>query len=395
MVTESLKFRNIYLSVIIFLISDMLLLFFPELKAWHISWLIKAPVVLYYSYVFFKESSKFQKIALSVLSGFFFISQSIFYFLEKTDKNYFMENMRFFMWYIFLLIMFSLFFKTLKNNANPKHLKHQNKLAFIIIAFICIFILIGFIFEVEVFKTYGQVRWGYRGVIRKSATLSYIFIILLFFSYYKFIIKTNKPLYWFVILFCALLSGTKTIYAFIALLFCYHVFYRKLYLKKAFYLSLITLSALLIVFNGFFLAKTKFIWGIFYELYLEKGFLYSLSSIRSEIFVDASKTYFDEWHIHNYLIGGRLDDSSFEMALFDLFSFFGLIGTLLYLYYLKRVFLDRFINTSGSKGRFIIGSFALAAFFTGQFFTNSTVILFVWFFLLIFKLNFDAKSAIK
>jgi len=113
---DPLKFQYVYISVIIFLISDLLILFFPELKAFYISWIIKGSVVLYYSHVFFKESDKLQKIIFSALCCFFLISQSIFYYLEKLDTFHFINNTRFFVWYMFLLIISSLFFKTLKRN---------------------------------------------------------------------------------------------------------------------------------------------------------------------------------------------------------------------------------------------------------------------------------------
>jgi len=192
-----------------------------------------------------------------------------------------------------------------------------------------------------------------------------------------------------------MLSGTKTVYAFVILLFCYHVFSKKLYAKKTFWLPALTVSFLLIIFKDIVLAKTKFLWGLFYDLYQGQGFLYSFTSFRNEIFADVSKLYFEKWQIYNYVIGGRLGIRSFEMALFDLFSFFGCLGTLIYLYYLRRYFLKQFLKTTGPLGIFIVSTLALAAFFTGQFFVNSTVILTVWFFLIVFKLNFDEKQRVK
>lgn len=393
--TKFLQFRYLYVSVIIFLCSDMLILFFPELKALYISWYLKGAIILYYAYVFVMESNKIQKIILGMLSLFFIVSQTILYASNSLDAFQCTQNSRLFVLYMFLLVLYSLFFKACNQNYSIRANPRFNRWTYGIVIAICVSMVVGLIWGIPIFKTYGAGRWGFKGLIIKSVTLSYILMLFLFFGYYQFVVKTRNSLYFLGILFCALLSGTKTVYISIILLFLYHIWHKKLFLKKNFWITNSIGIIILVAFNDFLLSKTKFVWGLFYELYQEKGFLASLTSFRSDILMNGLETYTERWNAYNYLIGGPLGINSFEMAFFDLLSFFGVIGSMLYLYYLQTFFLSRFLRTTKSAGAFIILSLGLAAFFTGQFFTNSTVILLIWFFLIIFKLNFRAESRIE
>src|SRR5690554_797634 len=69
-------------------------------------------------------------------------------------------------------------------NKHPLITKHR-KLFFLTFEYLLIFngilILLGFIFEISIFKSYSYGRWGYNGLFINSSSSSYIYAVALFY----------------------------------------------------------------------------------------------------------------------------------------------------------------------------------------------------------------------
>lgn len=375
-------------TVLIFLLSDALLVILPTLISSNISFFLKGSVLLYYIVIAIHNLNIKEWLLLGLFVTIFGISQSYLLCTGLLELDGLIANLRFFIWYFFCLTLFFLHRKIYVSFQDFKSIKLLNKFAQWSIAVICISILIGFIFELKLFWTYNGFRWGYKGVLSKSVTASYFFIISLNYLYYSFVIQKGRYFFFFLTLFCSLLCGTKTIYAFLLLLLVFHIIKEKKYKLRSFWYFSLIFSGLLLFLRRQIVEKTKFIWGIFYELYLDKGFFYSITSFRSEMLLDSLVFYDSNWSWLNYLFGGRLLDIKYvEMSFFDLFYFFGALGFMLFLYTLLNYMVIPFLKKTQINGLFIITSIFMASFFTGQFFINSTVLILFFYYLLVIRLN--------
>jgi hypothetical protein len=391
-----LKFRYIYLSLVIFLISDLLLVIFPKLNNFNVSTILKGSVLAFFCVLAYKTLNKK---ALALLFSFiviFFTSQLYLLIYEKINISGVITNLQFFVWYLFALTLMLMHNIQSKNSYEINTIRVFNNIAIVIISVICFTIIIGFLFDVKAFWSYKGERWGFKGVLSKSVTASYFFIFVLSYLYYKEIVIKRRFVVFLSVLFCALLCGTKTIYFFIILLFIFHFIKEKKYTSKWFWVILSLLLIAIYFFRKLLLQKTEFIWIEFYKAFIEKGFIYSFTSFRSEMLKEGIQYYTLKWDWINYLIGGRLTEIKyFEMTFFDLFYFFGIFGFLLFLFVLVRYFVNPFLKETKNLGLFIVISVFLASFFTGQFFINSTVIMIMFFFITLIQINFQLNEQNK
>lgn len=375
-------------SVIIFLLSDALSVLFPTFLEFKISYFLKGSVFFFYLVLAIRILSIKNLFLTSFFVIIFATSQSYLFYVNKINFIGLIDNLRFFIWYFFGVILIFLFNKNDLDSIALNLLEKLNKVALLIITIVCISVLIGFIFNLEVLESYDGSRWGYKGILSKSITTSYFFIISLNYLYYDAVILKKKNFFFTLVLLCSLLTGTKSIYLFLLLLLFFDIISQKRYKLKSFWFVFITIVFLMVVFREKILKMTDFVTGLFYRLYQEKGLMYSLTSYRSEMLIDGINYYRSQWNWVNYLIGGRLIEIRyFEMSFFDLFYFFGSIGFLLFLYILIKHLIIPFFKKTAISGLFIICSVLLVAFFSGQFFNNSTVIILFFYFLLLIRLN--------
>lgn len=303
---------------------------------------------------------------VSYLFILFLISQSYIYSFLDYEKDFFLENIRWFVLYMFPLLL------CLKIDGFFKEDKRKRFLSFlvyeIIISIVIFSTFIGFFFKTPYFETYLGDRFGYMGVLNKSATASFFYIAAIIFTYHH-----NKVLFVFSVI-ASLLVGTKSIMLFLILLLFYHIFsYKK---NNRVILLIITLF---MFFYKKILIITKPFWSLHYDFYKKEGLITSLSSFRNNIFKKLSKEYIEYWDTFNYFFGGKVFVGKlFEMSIFDLVSFFGLIGSVFYLYtYVKYM---SFSSKSYKKYYiFSICSILMISCFSGQFFLNSSIVIYLVF----------------
>tara|TARA_B110000091_G_scaffold214062_1_gene265623 strand:+ start:6379 stop:7536 length:1158 start_codon:yes stop_codon:yes gene_type:complete len=265
--------------------------------------------------------------------------------------------------YLFPILLFT-YYNKLKLSSNAFYRLMQVFELIIIIN--GIFILLGFIFDIQIFRTYSGSRFGYNGLLITSATSSYFYIISLLYYLIKkkeFFIYTPKV--YFLIL-TALLVGTRSIYLSVfCILFYYFIFYSKTKYKN--------LGFLTILLCGFYsIYFTLFKWEIFNKILERESLITAVLSYRDKLLLDKMIPFIQEnWTIGNYFFGGINDPHTrSQLALFDLFYFFGLTGMLLYLWsyltnYLKFDFKKNII--------FSLLLLGIIVFISGNFFFNASI----------------------
>lgn len=267
---------------------------------------------------------------------------------------------------IFLFIYF---------NKYPLTEKSQN-LLFRTFEYLLIFngilILLGFIFEISLFRSYRFGRWGFNGLFINTSTSSYIYAIALF--YFLLDLKESFLKSWktILIIICCLLTGTKIVYiALFGSLLVYLLGYTNLNRKHRNALLVSLLVGILFLGYIFF-----FRLGIFNEIRQEQGLLSAILSFRDDLFMKETIPYIQEnWRWPNYLFGGisNLVTRS-QMGFIDIFLFWGFIGGLLYLFTFYKTFVP---NILVKNAVYIIFILALMVFLAGNFFENASVAIYL------------------
>lgn len=288
------------------------------------------------------------------------------------------ELLRYFLLYLFPLVyikFLEVFPAEIKISQSKLNQLETFFLLILTINTICIFS--GLLFEIPFFKTYSKSRWGYMGLMPRSITASYFYIISIIFLYTKATIKGNLKFKFllFITIIGAILIGTKSIYLFLALLLGYHIVSKKYYKLKSFYASIVGVSLILFVFYDFIIKNViQRYFSVLYNLYEEKGWLTAAASFRDEIFKENLAFYIEKWNLVNYIFGGRIFESAlFENSIIDLIIFFGVGGSVLYLHFLyKKLILGKNIFIQINL-MFIL----LISILAGQFFSNISAMAYI------------------
>ena len=360
---------------IVFILDILNKFDFAEETPWvYLIKFIKSVFYIFFLGIVLKQfQENYLKIGLSILLLFFISSQfSLFIRGVSLEKDWIL-NFRFLILLFFPLLFSSYVFliPPIQSNSLLK------KVFFGIIFLIVISIIIGFLLEIKVFKTYVN-RFGYLGLMPKSITATYFYISALSFLYHSYIIDKVTKLKWlfFGVLFSSLLVGTKAIYLFLLLLFGYHFFRFKWYRKSFLYLPVILISIGLYFFKDVLYIQGKLYFKDIFLLYESKGLLASLTSLRDEILITNFNKYNEVWEWFNYLIGGKVYSFMlYENSVLDLYSFFGILGLILYLWLLYKN-LKKMISTRNSFACFFLVSVFIISILAGQFFFNTSAVLY-------------------
>lgn len=339
---------------------------------------IKLFVVVVMSVVLFERKIVQPLYGVLLLGGIALLGQLILQYHGAAIS--WMELFRIWMLYGGGIVM-AFFFQSLYLACTPRSFDLVLRLTQGVICVVCLSIIIGFIFDITLFKTYrGGLRFGYTGLLHKSVAATYFFIGSICLSYYYTYLQQKWSSWFFcLILICSFLVGTKGIYLFNGLLFLYTCWNQQWYKKRAFYggIALVGLGITFLVHGV--IGKNSTTVQVFSSIYKEHGMLTALMSFRNEMLVDKGRAYFEQWDIGNYFFGGKLPELGlFEMSLFDLYSFFGGFGLIyvLFLYYKSSVILY-----VGNKAKqyiyFCYLSVLIISIFAGQLFVNFSSLFFI------------------
>lgn len=258
-----------------------------------------------------------------------------------------------------------LFFNYLILSNNKKSLSSIFAGVFI---FYCLTILIAFIFQIDYLKTYYGERFGYMPFFSSQNEFSFIIIATIIYFYKIYLNTPSKINLLFIImaLISSLLVGTKVLYVFV-LIFIAYLILKKFNFKI---LALITGFALILLFFfrnhlfNFLYTYNK----VLMDVYSEHGLINFISSLRYEFLEDRLECQFLTMDSYNYLFGGINMKCITEMSLIDILLTFGLLGSLLYFYLLRRFILLKL--DLDIFGYYAVTIITLLSFLSGYFFEN-------------------------
>jgi hypothetical protein len=280
-------------------------------------------------------------IAITILTVTFILGQISLRSNISQPLNFFL-NIEYLVKYLYLPITI-LLFSSLKNE-----IEYVKKIiCFIELIFLVnsIFILIGYSFEVNLFKTYGENRFGYIGVFSRSGQTSFFFIMFILFYYHRLMDKITKVDVFKLVFYISLslLLGTKRIYFFLILLSLHYFVIHRGFKKRMTYWFIALAAFLAIFLKHRVIDAFNKVFDLFQQIYYNSGFISSLTSFRSDLFYNTINEFvLKNWSFTNYIFGGP----SFQnyifitgMDFFDLYLFFGLAGLFVY-FNLFKILLD-------------------------------------------------------
>lgn len=221
------------------------------------------------------------------------------------------------------------------NNFNFLDFNYLEKvvMAFIIINFTCI--LIGYFYDYNLFKTY-MTRFGYNGIFKSTSEASYFYMVT-FILYLNKKQSVKQHFLLALIIVSSLMVGSKTLYFFLLTSSIYLIIVlvtRRINIKP---LVLFSFVFGILSIAGTFIMKYILPFNHkLYSLYQEEGFITLFFSLRDKLLIDAIEVIEQHYSLVNYLFGGMaFVPKTTEMGIMDLFITFGIIGIIIYLYFLK------------------------------------------------------------
>ncbi len=228
-------------------------------------------------------------------------------------------------------------------------------------------VLCGYMFKINFFEAYysKEYRFGYNGVFLAPNESSYIFMSMVSLFYYRAIYENKSKVILILSILASLITGMKAVYLFLILLLLFHAIN---HMKKKYLFILISFSILLFGYLIRYLQSDEFksLIALFIRLYEEKGLLHMLLTGRDDLLINESPLVFKKWTFINYLTGGvNIKIYSIEMDFFDLLLFFGLLGSILYVFIFFQTFINGLLKHAFAK--FFIFSILALSFFGGHF----------------------------
>jgi len=379
------KYWNLFgpsLLVIIFYFSEAIskAFIFYEGHKWALPRYIKLSIlILLAAYLLFKNTKAL--IGPVVLSLIFIIGQL---FLDDAWQNQIIVSFSKYLFPVFLFLFFN-------NYQFPQQAKKNLIKAFdFILIFNSCLILLGFILEVALFKTYSGHRFGYNGLFLASSTGSYAYSLAILGYLFRFKNKFFANYKSLLILSAGLLIGTKSFYMalFVALL-SFIIFYSGSTLKQKRTLFLGSVGLVATLFYYFF-----YVSGEFNSIRNEKGLVDAILSFRNTLLTDQLLPFIGQnWSVPNYLFGGITDlNTRSQMAFIDVFYFWGILGGIFYLY----IYFKSYLKVKISRPEIYYFPIILViAFLGGNFFFNASTAIYLLIFREIIHLQNNIKKPVQ
>ncbi|MFK7747173.1 MAG: hypothetical protein AB8B65_02155 [Kordia sp.] len=244
-------------------------------------------------------------------------------------------------YYFLKLIFFFLLLLALKD-FKKEHLEKTINALFLIAQINLIFIVIGFLFKIDIFKSYPYtIRFGFNGIISEPGISSYFYMLLAIIAYLKYVYKKGSLVNLLFMCIGVFFLGTKSGLLFLAIIAFIHIL---ILLKKNVY-RISFVAALIISFvvlkdKIISLAINSFSFGPY--IYEKHGLITFITSKRDLLLEDAIVYMKQNWNVGNYLIGGMdLKAHRVEFEFVDIFMFLGIIGLFVHILMLKKVFFHK------------------------------------------------------
>lgn len=252
----------------------------------------------------------FLLVKIRTIEKILFLSSIGFLLIFISSWNFSFDQIEFF-------IQFSFFISALLSFSVYKFSKFEINLFYNIfkgfIVVNSIFILIGIIFNIEIFRTYSN-RLGFNGLLISQMQSTVVYLSAICLALYK---KDN--LLFLLATASALLIGTK------ALMFGVPIFIGCIIIKRGVRIKYLIILVMFII-AIFIIFKQD----IFINITEDHSFLTSFLSYRDQKFLTTIRTLEPIYGLKQFLIGG-LDLALYrtELDLIDVFLFFGSVGLIL------------------------------------------------------------------
>jgi len=238
------------------------------------------------------------------------------------------------------------------------------------------FIIIGAILSIEFFRTYGlSGRFGYNGFFAKNGEVSYLYMILIIFYYYRYIFMKQTSLFFGILIVASsILIGKKVMFLFLFLLLIFHFSF--VHKRKFFFrILLLVLVPIFTVFSSKIIALILNVSNFWRTVYEQYGLMGAITSTRSQILEGTINFIEQKWKFLNYAFGG-IDFLKYrvEFEFVDLFLFLGVVGLLIYLYFLK----THIFSKNNKLLNSLVLIFLLCSSFSGGLFISVTCMIMLY-----------------
>jgi hypothetical protein len=292
-------------------------------------------IILIYSIITINRAKANILATLGILTGVFLTGQ-FFLSLNFQEIN-FAENFNTLFKYLFPFIFFLLAVDILKFQ------KQSNKLLLIykwIIGLNATLIIYGFITNNKFLSTYNNIyRFGYDGLIFAQNEASFIFIFALTIVYYRRFYLGIKEYFFWIVLIPSFFVATKAVYLYIVLLLIFHIF-QKVALKNILIFAGAVIVSGYLIFSKLINEIVENSWAVFMYMYNKGGLWNALLSGRNMFINEKLIPLITEtWLLPNFVFGGQDVTAHYiEMGFIDLFLFFGMLGSIVYLFVFYKIF---------------------------------------------------------
>lgn len=294
--------------------------------------LVILPLFVIRHFQFYRNKKSFKLICIIILLIILYLISN---FLLINEPPFSLLNVEYLIRYLYLPLILVVFTPLFQNRIAIQRFFFIYELFFL---FNLILIVLGALFDISIFESYPNPnRFGFSGVMNRTTQISYMVILFVMTYYYKVFFQREKAgLKLGLLILISLLIGTKKIYFFYGILGLFHLieFRNRISLKQLF-LGILMAITTLVLFGGRLKEMLFDKFGIFIQIYREDGFLASLTSYRSEnLRFLVENTLLKTWRGVNYLVGGcDFTVLRAEMEFVDVFLFFGLFGVLIYIFF--------------------------------------------------------------
>ncbi len=250
-------------------------------------------------------------------------------------------------------------------------LRKYNRLLFMYLVYITLqgmVVVVATIWDIDLFRTYYPPRFGYSGLYVGANQLAFFYTLGMIVPLYltDFIKQKYRVIVFSICALAALFSGAKASwYSLFSFVLFILIFDRKNLKIDNTVLGYGSVLFSVVILITFFLSKDWFV-----DLAEKHGVLMMLTSNRSNMLLNYKfERIISEFNWHSYLIGGANPGSDYiEMDVVDLFLFTGVLGLILYFYFLFKTLFK--FSRSNKLGIFVVYQFLFIGFFSGSTFAN-------------------------
>ncbi len=374
------KHLNHKIIILLFLILSLCFDFIDKIEIFYGIDFIKynralKVVFLSYAVVFSVVNIRFILKHTKFIVFLFLILCAIFLFKGEYNNLYLMEFLRYAFIFIAFPLLFHTFFIEKKDIVTPLY----SLLKYVIVAN-AIIIVTGILFNIQVFKTYDSIRFGYNGFILSQGFTPYLYLSATVFFW---VFRDRKMLLLTIVL--SFISGVKGAYLAEFLVLSLLVLCSKEFSKTFKIKAFITIAFIFITTLTILMSIPPFSGLMQSDKLLSEVFSFRIHNLMYVIQELTSENFNIFTGVHDF------DTLRLELQLVDVILFFGIIGLAVFSYVVYRLY--NYIKKSNVATIFIATSILLSILIGNLFYVPMASLLFlIVSFSLEQKLLFDSQK---